>query len=58
MNTIIVLKIYLIDKIDKEGIESQDRNQQESLKGRITLPASNKPIPDNVSITEKKFNRN
>ncbi|XP_025419743.1 uncharacterized protein LOC112690053 isoform X2 [Sipha flava] len=34
---------------DKEGIESQDRLQQESLKSRITLPACNKSQPDNES---------
>lgn len=37
-------------KTDKEGIESQEKHQQESLKGRITLPSCNKSLPDNVSI--------
>lgn len=38
----------LFYKIDKEAIESQDRHQ-DSLKGRIALPACNKSQPDNVS---------
>ncbi|KAL5243014.1 hypothetical protein ACI65C_010424 [Semiaphis heraclei] len=34
---------------DKEGIESQEKHQQESLKGRIALPGCNKSQPDNES---------
>lgn len=45
-----MLNIFILFyKTDKEVIESQDRHQ-ESLKGRITLPACNKSHPDNVSF--------
>lgn len=46
--------IIFFHNTDKEGIESQDRHQQESLKNRIVHPTCNKSQSESVSITRKK----